>query len=621
MRSGSSPGGVQRRADRLGPHVRGHRRYARRSPLAAATGVNALLRGCRRGDVKPARRGREAGHHGDVRRRRAAAAAHALGGRSLRRWSRLPDGEKRHLAVEPWHPNQSPGGMWSRTRRRSGRHRRRHRGGRGRAACWAGRDDRVSWPARVDRHARRPAGTRRARINPVPRAMITAAVRARPATGRCASRSVSRAGGRSPHARSTAPGDRRRPVHLGTSGGSSPSRRRVAAVALAAVDIAWRMDADTVYLTQGVRRACRATTCSAAETQDRQCSNFVGDLLTLCRPGGSRTSVLVGHVGKLVKVGGRGLEHAQPDGRRAPETVAALAARQGRTAAGAALLACPHEAAVELLSDAGLADVWDDVPHARRSGTGSRGGRRAGGVAPPDCEARSRLIGAVIGSSRSPTNGRPYRGHDASLAVKGRPASPHGRRRGAGSRRVAQSVAWRAIAAPTGRRRAPAARPFPGCGRTDRDRRDMQAVVVALERAPATASSARAATPGLRCRRHLRRLLPDAGSPQCRGSARSSSAAARLGRPWNDVRFASAHGLDVRGGGRRLRTPSVLALSDARRAAAIAAPWSRRDPRLPDRSGTLGREGPSGSLAVTPGRSRRRSSTASRRIHRAQEPA
>jgi precorrin-6Y C5,15-methyltransferase (decarboxylating) len=75
----------------------------------------------------------------------------------------------------------------------------------------------------------------------------------------------------------------------------------------------------------------------------------------------------------------------------------------------------------------------------------------------------------------------------------------------------------------------------------------------------------------------LRRLLPDARITTLPGISSAQLAAARLGRPWHELHFASAHGLEIECVVAAVRAhPHVLALTDARRtpqalAAALAA--------------------------------------------------
>ena len=64
----------------------------------------------------------------------------------------------------------------------------------------------------------------------------------------------------------------------------------------------------------------------------------------------------------------------------------------------------------------------------------------------------------------------------------------------------------------------------------------------------------------------LRRLLPEAHIVTVPGISSAQLAAARLGRPWHDLWFASAHGLSVDGVVDAAREhPRVLALTDASR--------------------------------------------------------
>lgn len=75
----------------------------------------------------------------------------------------------------------------------------------------------------------------------------------------------------------------------------------------------------------------------------------------------------------------------------------------------------------------------------------------------------------------------------------------------------------------------------------------------------------------------LRRLLPNARITTLPGVSSAQLAAARLGRPWHELRFASAHGLEFEGVIAAVREHAhVLALTDARRtpqalAAALAS--------------------------------------------------
>ena len=169
-------------------------------------------------------------------------------------------------------------------------------------------------------------------INPVPRAMIAAAVRAALPDGPLRV-TVSIPGGEATALRTF--NERLGIVGglsvLGTSGRVVPkSQDAWLRSLLPQVDVALADGRDTVYLTPGGfgERAAREQ-FGAAETQIVQCSNFVGALLDRCVDAGVRRVVLVGHVGKLVKVaaGVWNTHSAVADARL--ETVAALAAAAG----------------------------------------------------------------------------------------------------------------------------------------------------------------------------------------------------------------------------------------------------------------------------------------------------
>ena len=416
-------------------------------------------------------------------------------------------------------------------------------------------------------------------INPVPRAMITSAVRAvlpdvplrisvyipdgREIAARTFNGRLGIEGGLS---------------ILGTSGRVIPkSEEAWLRSLLPQVDMALAAGHDTVYLAPGGfgERAARDV-FGAAETQIVQCSNFVGDLLDHCVDRGVARVLLVGHAGKLAKVAaGVWNTHSRVADARL-ETLAALAA-----AAGAApplvveLLDLPTiEAAVEVLAEAGLADVWDDVARRAARRAEERAARRAGSGAPPSCDcAVVDYSGAVIGSSES------TRGGTGAAERTGLVLTVVGT--GPGAADWLSPTAWRVI------RRADVV----AGGRRQLDRfapataervvigADMDAVVTALkahegDRVVVLASG----DPGFfGISATLRRLLPEARLVTLPGVSSIQLAAARLGLSWDDVTFASAHGLDVAGVVEAVvGHPRVLALSDARRspqaiAAAVAA--------------------------------------------------
>jgi cobalt-precorrin-5B (C1)-methyltransferase len=411
-------------------------------------------------------------------------------------------------------------------------------------------------------------------INPVPQAMITSAVRdVLPDVP--ARISVHIPGGREIAARTF---NGRLGIEgglsiLGTSGRVIPkSEDAWLRSLLPQVDMALAAGHDTVYLAPGGfgERAARDV-FGATETQIVQCSNFVGDLLDHCVDRGVARVLLVGHAGKLVKVAaGVWNTHSRVADARL-ETLAALAA-----AAGAApslvveLLELPTiEAAVGVLAEAGLADVWDDVAERAARRAEERAARRARNGAPPSCDcAVVDYSGAVIGRSGSTRGCTAADRTGLVLTVVGT---------GPGAAEWLSPAAWRVI------RRADVV----AGGRRQLDRfapataervmigADLDAVVTALrahegDRVVVLASG----DPGFfGISATLRRLLPEARLVTLPGVSSIQLAAARLGLSWDDVTFASAHGLDVAGVVKALvGHPRVLALSDSRRSPqAIAA--------------------------------------------------
>lgn len=72
-----------------------------------------------------------------------------------------------------------------------------------------------------------------------------------------------------------------------------------------------------------------------------QCSNFIGDALDICRELGFRGALLIGHIGKLVKIGGGMLNTHSRYGDCRMEILAAYGAAAGLPASRVeALLAC-----------------------------------------------------------------------------------------------------------------------------------------------------------------------------------------------------------------------------------------------------------------------------------------
>jgi cobalt-precorrin-5B (C1)-methyltransferase len=424
-------------------------------------------------------------------------------------------------------------------------------------------------------------------INPVPRTMIAEAARA-VLPGERLRVTVGIPGGREVAARTF---NSRLGIEgglsvLGTSGRVEPkSEDAWLRSLLPQVDVALADDRDTVYLTPGGfgERAARDV-FNAAETQIVQCSNFVGDLLDRCAETRLRRVVLVGHAGKLVKVAaGVWNTHSRVADARL-ETVAALAAAAGASPPLVAkLLALPTvEAAVEALETDGLADVWNDVAERAARRAAERAARHSGNDASLQCDcAIVDYSGAVIGRSARLR---------AATAGVGRPTTtPHGGGRpdeaglaltivgtGPGATEWLTPAAWqlirRAEVVAGGRRQlerfAPAGAEQIEIGA------DVQAAAAALRsrggRRIVVLGSGDPGFYGISAT--LRRLLPEAAIVTLPGISAVQLAAARLGRPWDDLRFASAHGQDVEGVVAAVAEhPRVIALADARHSPQVIA--------------------------------------------------
>ncbi len=296
-----------------------------------------------------------------------------------------------------------------------------------------------------------------------------------------------------------------------------------------------------------------------------QCSNFAGDLLDHCADAGVEHVVFVGHAGKLVKLAAGIWNTHSRYGDARLETLAALAAAAGAPPTVVTkLLDLPTaEAAAELLAEAGLDDVWDDVADRVVRRAAERVARRATERPRCDCvdrRLRRRRAGPLGGAARR------------SLA-----ASPGGRPPlleltvvgvGPGADEWLTPAAWRAVRRAEvvvgGRRQlerfAPAGAERVVVGAS------MDEVAAALRshagRRIVVLASGDPGFYGIPVA--LRRLLPDARVVTLPGISSVQLAAARLGRPWHDVCFASAHGLETGGVVDAVRAhPRVFALSDA----------------------------------------------------------
>ena len=410
-------------------------------------------------------------------------------------------------------------------------------------------------------------------INPVPRAMIAAAVRAAlpvqplrvtigiPGGEATALRTFNErlgiVGGLSV---------------LGTSGRVIPkSEDAWLRSLLPQVDMALAAGHDTVYLAPGRfgERAARER-LAAAESQIVECSNFVGDLLDACADARLRRVVLVGHAGKLVKVAaGVWNTHSRLADARL-ETLAALAAAAGAPPTLVVeLLDLPTvEAAVDALAAAGLDDVWDDVADRAARRAGERMARRNGDASPPSCDcAVVAYDGEIIGRSAA------LRAESAAAG----PESPDAPAlelivvgTGPGAADWLTPAAWRAIRRADvvvgGRRQLQRFAPV-GAERIVVGA-DMDEVAAALRGCAGRRVVVLArGDPGFYgIPVALRRLLPSARIATLPGISSAQLAAARLGRPWHDLMFASAHGLDVQGVVAAVAEhPRVLALTDAAR--------------------------------------------------------
>ena len=449
-------------------------------------------------------------------------------------------------------------------------------------------------------------------INPVPRAMIAAAVRAALPVG-CLRVTIAVPGGDTLAARTFNPrlGVVGGLSVLGTSGRVIPkSEDAWLRSLLPQVDVAVAAGLRTLYLTPGQfgERAARAS-FDAAETAIVQCANFVGEVLDHCVAAGVERIVLVGHVGKLLKVAAGIWNTHSRFGDARLETLAALAGAAGAPPTVICrLLELPTaEAAVEVLGAAGLDDVWHDVAQRVAQRAATRVAQRAAGVGlePPMVECAVVSYGAeVLGRSAGLRATRPALGSGASAGVAAmvlgapagtaamalgvpatasdRPAAPPTLEItvvgiGPGAEEWLTPAAWRQIRVAElvagGRRQL--ARFAPAGAQQLAVGGDVTAFVAALQayagkRVVVLASG----DPGLfGIAASLRRLLPEAAITTLPGISSVQLAMARLGLPWHDVVFASAHGAGIDAVLAAARAhPRVVALTDARSTAqAIAA--------------------------------------------------
>jgi cobalt-precorrin-5B (C1)-methyltransferase len=405
-------------------------------------------------------------------------------------------------------------------------------------------------------------------INPVPRRMIADAVREVLPEGALRV-TVSIPGGEETARRTFNP-------RLGVRGGLSVlgTSGRVVAKSedawlrslLPQVDMALAEGHTTLYLVPGGfgERAARER-LGATEAAIVQCSNFAGDLLDHCADRGVDRVVLTGHAGKLVKLAAGIWNTHSRYGDARLETLAALAAAAGASPLVVTrLLDLPTvEAAVELLAETGLNDVWDDVADRVVRRAAERVAKRAAAGPACDCVIVA-YDGAVLGrsaplraaSAASPASSAPL---VLELTVVGV---------GPGADEWLTPAAWRAVrhadVVVGGRRQLE--RFAPAGAEKLVVEASMDAVAAALRgcsgRRVAVLASGDPGFYGIPVA--LRRLLPEARIVTLPGISSVQLAAARLGRPWNDVCFASAHGLAVEGVVAAARShPCVFALSDA----------------------------------------------------------
>ncbi len=399
-------------------------------------------------------------------------------------------------------------------------------------------------------------------INPAPRRMIAAAVR-EVLPGAALRVTVAIPGGEDVARKTFNPrlGVEGGLSVLGTSGRVIPkSEDAWLRSLLPQVDMALAGERTIVYLAPGKfgERAAREH-FGAAETAIVDCSNFIGDLLDRCVDAGLRRVVLVGHAGKLVKVAAGIWNTHSRYGDARLETLAALAAAAGAPPPLVVeLLDAPTtEAAMELLAAAGLADVWDDVAERAARRAAERAARRAEASPPPtiDCAVVA-YDGAIIGRSAAlraiadlaedadgaagPAAGSPAGPALLALTVAGT---------GPGAADWLTPAAWRAIRRAEvvvgGRRQLE--RFAPAGARRVVVGADMDAVAAELRACAGRRIVVLASgDPGLYgIPVALRRLLPEARIETLPGVSSVQLAAARLGRQWHDVCFASAHGASL----------------------------------------------------------------------------
>jgi cobalt-precorrin-5B (C1)-methyltransferase len=336
---------------------------------------------------------------------------------------------------------------------------------------------------------------------------------------------------------------------LGTSGRVIPrSEEAWLRSLIPQVDVALAAGVGTVYLVPGGfgERAAQKVLDAPAVAIVR-CSNFIGALIDVCAERGVERLVLVGHVGKLVKVAAGIFDTHSRHGDARLETVAALAGAAGAPAGlvGRLLELPTVEAAIPALAEAGLADVWDDIAERAAQRSEARAAlivRAANRVPPPvDCL----LVGyddLVLGCSGRlrETLVTSKLGESPGITVVGV---------GPGAEEHVSAAAWQAI------NRAHVvvggARHLDRFAPAEAERivvgSDMDAVEAAvrdrLHRRVVVVASGDPSCYGILAT--LRRRFPDVALQVVPGISSFQLALARLGLSWEAVRFASAHGKGI----------------------------------------------------------------------------
>lgn len=354
---------------------------------------------------------------------------------------------------------------------------------------------------------------------------------------------------------------------LGTSGRVIPrSEEAWLRSLIPQVDVALAAGVRTVYLAPGGfgERAAQRLLGAPAVAIVR-CSNFIGALLDACAERGVERLVLIGHVGKLVKVAAGIFDTHSRHGDARLETVAALAGTAGAPAGlvGRLLELPTVEAAIPVLAEAGLVDVWDDIAEraARRSEVRAALTARAADRVPPPVDCL--LVGyddLILGRSGRLREASATSTRDGSPRITVVGVGP-------GAEEHASAAAWQAINrahvvvggarhldcfAPVQAERIVIGSDMDAVEAAVRDRLHRRIVVVA---------SGDPSCYGILAT--LRRRFPDVALEVVPGISSFQLALARLGLSWEAVRFASAHGKGVDEALAAVREHSrVLALTD-----------------------------------------------------------